>query len=102
VPPPSPQTAAPKEECTAAAAAAVSEEAAAALTHVSDRAALVNRLFTFADNTVDIIRDDMESWVASEFSGDWAAVAAAAEGGDAKAQDALGVAPHISAEERRP
>jgi hypothetical protein len=62
------------------------DEATAALPHASDRAALVNRLQTFAENAKMGMRGDIRSWVASVFSGDWAAVAAAAEGGDAEAQ----------------
>jgi TPR repeat protein len=102
-PPPSTsaQTAATKEERTAAAAATVSEEAMAAPTHASDRDALVSRLDAFAQSAMTSVHADLESWVASEFSGDWAAVAAAAEGGDAKAQFAMSLAPQLSAEERR-
>jgi TPR repeat protein len=102
--PPSAQTAAIKEERTAAATAGVSEEATAAPTHASDRAALLHRLKMFAEDTVVDMTEDIESWVASEFSGDWAAVAAAAEGGNGKAQFAMGsactCARHISREQK--
>jgi hypothetical protein len=76
------------------------DEATAALPHASDRAALVNRLQTFAENAKMGMRGDIRSWVASVFSGDWAAVAAAAEGGDAEAQHVMALAPRISDEER--
>jgi TPR repeat protein len=56
-------------------------------------------LCTFAEISADGMSDGIVSWVASEFSGDWAAVAAAAEGGNAKAKYAMGLAPHISYEE---
>jgi hypothetical protein len=78
------------------------EEATAAPSHASDRVALVNRLCTFAQNTKDVLHSDVLSWVASELSecsGVWAALAAAAEGGDAKAKYIMGFSPHISAEE---
>jgi hypothetical protein len=88
-----------EEERTADASAAVSDEATAFPPHASDRAALVNRLRTFADNTSDGMIADIEAWAESEFSGDWAAVAAAAEGGNVKAQYFMGLAPHISYEE---
>jgi hypothetical protein len=115
---PSPQTATTKEvrstardAATAAAAAAVSEEAAgvaadeiakteegamAAATHAPDRDTLVKRLYTFARNARAVILDDIASWDECELSGDWAAVAAAAEGGDAKAQLAMWFATNIS------
>jgi TPR repeat protein len=104
-PPPSTssaQTSATREGRTGtASAASVSQEAAAAApTHASDRAALVSRLCTFATSTAMVMYTDMKAWFASEFSGDWAAIAAAAEGGDTKAQLVMGRAPHISEEER--
>jgi hypothetical protein len=60
---------------------------------------LANKLKAFAENAMTSMYADMISWVESEFSGDWAAVAAAAEGGNAKAQLALGFAPHLPVEE---
>jgi hypothetical protein len=76
------------------------EAMAAPPPHASDRAALIDRLLTFADSARDAICGDIHSWVESEFSGDWAAVAAAAEGGDAKATFAMLNAPHLSREEK--
>jgi hypothetical protein len=97
------QTAVTREGRTGtASAASISQEAAAAApTHASDRAALVSRLYTFAESTAMVMYADMKAWVESEYSGDWAAVAAAAEGGSAKAQYVMSLAaPHISVEER--
>jgi TPR repeat protein len=85
----------------AATAAVVSEEATTAPPHASDRAALVSRLCTFAESTAIVMYTGMKAWVESKFSGDWAAVAAVAEGGNAKAQYFMAVlAPQISKDER--
>jgi TPR repeat protein len=75
------------------------EEATAALACASDRVKLTNRLHAFAAKAGKGLRDDAKSWVASEFSGDFGAVAAAADRGDGRAQFALAcislIAPHI-------
>ena len=72
-----------------AAAAAGVEESASTRRASSGRVVLLQRLVTFAKDNCITIRNETFSWVKSEFSGDWAAVAAAAEGGDAKAHVAM-------------
>jgi hypothetical protein len=82
-------------EASAAAAATT-----AAATRAPDRDTLIKKLHTFAADASEVMYDDITSWFASEFSGDFTALAAAAEGGDMKAQFALGLSSSISAEER--
>jgi hypothetical protein len=82
-------------EASSAAAAAT-----AAPTHAPDRDTLIRKLHTFVDNATDAIHDDITSWAESEFSGDFTALTAAAEGGDAKAQFAMGFTSNISGEEQ--
>jgi hypothetical protein len=94
--------AAVSEEAAGAAAdeVAKTEEATAAATHAPDRGMLFDKLHTFAKSAKQVIYEDIVYWVASEFSGNLAAVAAAAEGGDARAQFTMCFATSISAEER--
>jgi hypothetical protein len=61
---------------------------------------LLSRLESFVDKAAEHIYHDTRSWVESEHSGDWDVVAAAAEGGDAKALIAMASAVHLSVEER--
>jgi TPR repeat protein len=76
------------------------EGATAAATNAPDRDTLVKKLNTFADNAAEVKYDETVSWVESEFSGDFAALTAAAEGGDAKAQFAVAFSSSISGEEQ--
>jgi hypothetical protein len=105
-----PPTAREASAAATAAAAAVSEEAAgvaderegattAAATHAPDRDTLLKKLHTFADDATDAMCADIDSWVMSEFWGSLAAVATAAEGGDAKCQFAMALSSSICHEE---
>jgi hypothetical protein len=105
---PSPQAATTKERTSTARAAAAADEVAktegatAAATYAPDRDTLVKKLHTFATSAMSVVTHDIISWIVSEFSGDFAVlVAAAAEGGDAKAQLAMWFATNISFEEKR-
>ena len=69
-----------------------SHEATGTLTHNPGRltrAQLVDTLKGFIENALEGIEHENHLWVASEFTGDVAALAAAAEGGDMKAQVAM-------------
>jgi hypothetical protein len=59
---------------------------------------LVKKLHTFAESARAVIYDGITSWAESEFPGDFAALAAEAKGGDARAQFALLFASTVSAE----
>jgi hypothetical protein len=69
-----------------------SHEATGTLTHNPGRltrAQLYDTLKGFIENALEGIEHENHLWVASEFTGDVAALAAAAEGGDMKAQVAM-------------
>ena len=101
---PLPQSAVSEEAAGVAAddAAKSREGGTAAATYAPDRDTLVEKLHTFATSATAGIIDETVSWAGSEFPGDFAALAAAAEGGEAKAQLAMGITSNLSAKERAP